>query len=796
MRVSLRWLQEFVDVYVGVEELAERLSFSGTKVEAIKGPATGISDVVVGEVLAVADHPDADNLVLVNVKVTEDETYEVVCGARNFAVGDRVPLARVGARLPGIEVGERKIRGRMSQGMLCSPAELGVSKDHSGILVLPADVPLGEDVVAALGLDDSILELELTPNRPDLMSVVGVAREVSALLGHELRLPQIPAPRAEDVASPVAVEIEDARGCPRYVARYIEGVKVAPAPSWMATRLLAAGLRPISNVVDATNYVLVEMGHPLHPFDAARVREQRIVVRRAMAGERLRTLDGVERPLVPDDLVIADPERPLALAGIMGGADSEVTDATTSVILESAYFDHASIAFTSRRHLLRTEASARFERGADPEAPPRAAARAAHLIADLANGHASGDEVDAYPQEIARRTIELRAARTSRVLGIDLPAEAQVSYLQAIDLPAERRDGVIRVEVPGFRPDLQREIDLIEEVARLAGLARLPSRLPPGSKGGLERDQLADRAIRRVLAGAGLDEAWTASFMSPDELDALGLRADHAARSLVRLSNPTTEDRPALRTTLLPGLLRSGARNFAHRASGVALFEIARVFAPGADRLPDESATLAVVLAGERRRKSWDSSPRTWDFFSAKGIVEALFTGLRLPTAAFAPTRTMPFHPTRGARVSLAGAELGSLGELHPDVCARFDLPEGACVFELALDPLYAALPPRPKVEELPRFPPVYIDVAVVVDEGLAASEVEDAIRRAGAPEVAATRLFDLYVGDQIPSGRKSLAYALEVRAPDRTLTDEEAIRVRDRIAAELEARFGARLRS
>ena len=795
MRASVKWIGEFVEIDVTVEKLAELLSFSGTKVDAIAHPGREVDGVVVAEVLDIVDHPNADNLTLVDVSAEEGRSVRVVCGARNFSVGDRVPYAGVGARLPGMEITERKIRGETSHGMLCSGMELGISKDHSGILVLSGDAPLGAGIVQVLDLDDAILDLEITPNRPDLMGMIGLAREVAALLGKELKIPDPDEKVDSDVRSPVKVEVEDAQGCPRYVARYIAGVTVGPSPARIANRLLALGVRPISNVVDATNYMMLETGQPLHAFDAAKIHKHHIVVRRARSGERFTTLDGVERTLHEDDLMIADPKKALAIAGIMGGEDSEVTDETTDVILESAAFDHASVAFSGRRHLLRTEASARFERKIDPELQGYAAARAARLMSELAGGAVSADETDVRGQPIERPTLTLRAARTTTILGVDIAPPDQARYLRSIHLDVAETNGTMTVEVPSWRTDLAREIDLVEEVGRLAGLHRLPSTLPPGTKGGLERDQIVDRAIRRFLVDAGLDEAWTTAFMSQKELDRLGLPPDHPARRLVRISNAAGEETSAVRSTLIPGLLRSVARNAAHRATGSALFEIARVFEPTDDVLPREAVVIAGAFAGEQAPKSWTAAATTWDFFGAKGVLESLVDSLRMAAPRFRPATGMPFHPTRAARMIVGDTDAGAIGELHPQVCAAFDVPPGTVVFEIGVAPLLTHLPGRPVAPELPKVPGVYLDIAVIVDDGVPSERVHELIVTAGRPEVTSVRLFDIYRGEQIEQGKKSLAFALEVRDPDKTLTEDAALAVRDRIVEQLRTEFQAELR-
>jgi phenylalanyl-tRNA synthetase beta chain len=796
MRVPLRWLREYVDIDVPPDRLVELLSFSGSKVETVERPGADIGGVVVAEVLDVVDHPKADNLVLVDVKVREGATERVVCGARNFSVGDRVPLATVGAHLPGLAIQERAIRGEVSRGMLCSGAELGISKDHSGILVLPSDSPLGEDVVSVLSLDDTILELEITPNRGDCMGMIGIAREVAALLGNELKLPDADVRAEQDVRSPVSVDIEDPHGCPRYLARYIESVRLGSSPAWMSARLLGAGVRPISNVVDATNYVLLETGHPLHAFDAARVHKHQIVVRRAKSGEHLRTLDGVDRAMHKGDLLIADRKGALAIAGVMGGESSEVSEGTEALILESAYFDPASISRTTRRHLLLSEASARFERGADPEAVAFAARRATKLITEIAGGRAAPEETDVYPNPIGRRKVSLRPARTNRLLGFGIGTDEQARHLRSVGFEVSSTNGVLEAVAPSFRGDVEREVDLIEEVARLAGFDRLPATLPPGVSGALDRDQLAERTLRRVFAGFGLTEAWTSSFISAADLDALGLAADHPARKLVGLANPMSAEENAMRTTLLPGLLRSAARNVAHHAAGVALFEVARVFEPVGETLPREALVLGGVATGDRWPRSWNRAPMTWDFFAAKGVIEAGLASLGVQRPVVAPVSGMPFHPTRAGQVALGDVRLGAVGELHPQVCERFGVTEGTVAFELALAPVFAALPERVRTEELPKFPAVYLDLALVVDESVPARQVEDVIRGAGGPELVSVTLFDLYRGDQVPRGKKSLAYALELRSAERTLTDDDGGRTRDRILAALRERTGAELRT
>ncbi|MDQ4145300.1 MAG: phenylalanine--tRNA ligase subunit beta [Actinomycetota bacterium] len=796
MRVNLRWLNEYVRVDVPVKKLSELLSMSGLKVEGVHRREGGLPGVVVAEVLDKAPHPNADTLTLVDVSIGDGDAQRVVCGADNYSVGDRVPLATVGARLGDVEIAERKIRGETSRGMLCSAAELEIARDHGGIFIMPSDAPLGEEVGAVLDLDAPVLELEVTPNRPDCMGMIGIAREVSALLGNELTIPPIDAAFDDSLPSPVGVDIADPTGCVRYVARYLEDVRVGPSPVHIVKRLLSVGIRPILNVVDITNYVMLETGQPLHAFDATKVDGHGIVVRRASRGERLVTLDGSERALHPDDLLIADRSKPLAMAGLMGGADSEVSDATTSVVIESATFDPATVAYMSRRHFLRTEASGRFERGSDPEGALYAAARAAQLMASYAGARVATQVSDAYPTVVDPVRLRLRPRRTNAIVGTDIRADLQASKLRSIGLDVVEEAEALAVTVPTFRPDLKREIDLVEEVVRLVGFDSITSTIPPGRSGALTERQAAERKLKATLVGLGLREAWTSAFASDKDFDDLGLPADHPARSTVKLANPMTADESSMRTTLLPALLRSVARNFAHRSEGASLFEVARVFEPTGGELPQEAPVVAAVCGGLREPQRWDSPEQAWDFFSLKGVLEGLFAALRVEGAQFIPVGGAPFHPTRAARVQVGEVTLGAIGEIHPDVCDRFDVPQGTVALELAVAALFASLPGRPRVGELPKFPPILIDLAVVVDEDVPADRLQRIIGEAGGPEVTGVRLFDLYRGDQIPPGKKSLAYALELRSPEKTMTDEEAAAVRDRVISRLAEQTGAQLRS
>lgn len=776
MRVPLSWLREYVAIDVPTDELAERLSMAGVAVDQIERRGGDVSGVVVAEVLEVDDVPDS-KLCITRVDAGAAGTFQVLAGVRNFAAGDRVPLAAPGARVPTLDVpvGVRTMMGRFeSQGMLCSAKELGVSDDHSGILVLDRDLPLGADVAALLALDDEILEFEIYPNRPDLMSVLGIAREVGILLGADVRSPDTALiEEGPDTGSLTSVTVEDAAGCPRYLARVLEGVTVGPSPALVRSRLAACGFRPISNIVDATNYVLLLTGQPLHAFDLDALGEERIVVRRARAGERIVTLDEQERQLDEADLVIADASRAQAIAGVMGGRASEVGAGTTRVLLESAFFDPLSVARTARRHQLRTEASARFERGADPEVVPAAAALCAEWIRRWAGGRVAAGAVDVGGAP-PRRTIRLRPARADAVLGAPIPSEATGRFLAGLGCEVGDAGDALDVVVPSWRPDLEREIDLIEELARLHGYDRFPSTLPPARRGGLTSDQRLRRRIRAVMAGAGFTEVTLSTFAHRDDLDALGAPDDDA---LVRVSNPMTEDQRRLRPTLLAGLLRAAQHNAARGVRDVAMFEIGAVFtgwADGAD-LPHEHISLGSLIAGEAGAASWHMPVRSIDALDAKGAIEALLAELGVGAWSIEPDAGMPFHPGRSARVLIGGDAAGVFGELRPSVARAFDLEGAVAAFELALPVLIGAAATTLRIEPPSRFPPVLRDLTLAVDEDVEAGAVADAIRGAAGEHVESVALLDVYRGEQVGSGRKSLSFRLTFRAPDRTLRAEEA---------------------
>lgn len=791
MRVPLSWLREFVDVDVPTEELAVRLTSTGTAVDKIDRFAAGVAGIVVGRVLDVADVPESDKLCVAQVDVGTGRV-QVIAGAKNFRADDLVPVALPGAKVTTLDapVGTRKMVGGRyeSQGMLCSAKELGVADEHEGILVLDRAVAIGSDVTTLLGLDDDVLEFEIYPNRPDQMSVLGIAREVALLYDKELRRP--PGDVVEDgppVGGLTSVQIEDLDGCPRYAARVIEGVTFGPSPALVQARLTACGFRPLGNLVDATNYVLLSTGQPLHAFDLDKLAEHRIVVRRARAGEHVVTIDETERELGADDLVIADAVDAQALAGIMGGRASEVSASTTRVLLEAAYFDPLTIARTARRHKMRTEASARFERGANPRAAAWAAAIAAECLRVWAGGVvATGvEDVGSDPE---RRVLTLRPERIELILGTEVPADARDRYLEGIGCEVAPSDGKLSVLVPAWRPDLEREIDLIEEIGRLHGYDNIPSEPRPGYRGARTPTQLLRGRVREALLGAGLHEATLSSFAPEEDIAAVGYEGP-----VVRLANPMTNEQRQLRPSLFPGLLRAAQRNVSRGVRSVRLFEFGKIFRgwEESSNLPDESEHVGIVLAGSMG-EHWSQDDHAPDAFDLKGILEVALDEIGVEGWTLEPHPDLPFHPGRSATIVLDGAPVGRFGEVRPTVARAFDL-DGAVVGGLSLGPLFERAPSRFKVRGLPSQPPALRDISMWLPTEVSVGDVLQTIRSTGGEQLERVDVLDEYR----PKGetRRSVAFALTFRAPDRTLRAEEADAAREAIADACRSNNGAEIR-
>jgi phenylalanyl-tRNA synthetase beta chain len=807
MRISHAWLSEYVDGLPPPEELAARLTAVGLEVEAIERTGQGLDGVVAARIVAAEKHPNAEKLSVTRVDAGAGEPLQVVCGARNWEIGDVVPLARLGASLPGgVRIEKAKLRGVDSSGMLCSARELGLAEDASGLLLLDRKIAPGTPIAKALALEDALLEVNVTPNRPDCLSHLGIAREIAALLGKRVRMP---APRLAEggggAAEAVKVRIEAPDRCARYAARVVEGVKIGPSPLWLARRLESCGVRSISNVVDATNFVLLELGHPLHAFDLDKVAGREIVVRTARVGETLLTLDGKERALSPDDLLIADRDRGSALAGVMGGGDSEISPGTTRVLLESAWFQPGGIRRTSRRHGLKTEASYRFERGADPGMVIPAVDRCAALIAELAGGTVRRGVVDAHPREVHAPEVHLRWRRPGEILGMDVPREEARAILVGLGFEERRPDGEgATFRVPSWRVDVSLEEDLVEEIVRTRGYDAIPETLPRNAVDtpADPADEQAVARIRGALEAAGFAEAVNFSFVAARELEPFEqhvVTGDGSGRALgVTLKNPISAELSVMRTTLVPSLLRNAAHNRRQRVEDVRLYEIASVYHPHPDpreRPSAESVEVAGVLAGRRSPVSWAAGGDPVDFHDAKAAAAEVLAALGIEGPRWRARGGRWLHPRHSAEILPAAEEtvLGEVGEIHPRVAAAFELPRGVLAFRLSIDALLRHARLVPRYRPIPRFPAVLRDLAVVVNEAVEAADVLAAVRE--EPLVEGAVLFDVYRGAPLPEGRKNLALAISYRAPDRTLTDAEADAAHVAIVKRLAARVGAELR-
>ena len=812
MRVPVHWLTEYCDPGLGADDLATALALSGTEVERIASVGVPRGDgnsalFRIGEVKDVSPHPDADRLRVCTVRLAESDERTIVCGAPNVAAGQAVMVALPGAVLPdGTRLGKARLRGVESDGMILSETEVALGSDSEGIMVLPDSFEAGEEAERYLSLGDDVLELEVTPNRADTLSVYGVAREVHAVTA----APLAPDPGEADVspngegkaADLISVSVEDPELCPRFSVRVFTDVQVGPSPLWLKTRLMAAGQRSISNVVDVTNYVMLLLGQPMHAYDLDRVAGPALQVRAAREGERLTTLDGEQRVFDDDAVLVCDANGPTGIGGIMGGAASEVSAATTRVAMEAATWNGTNILQTSKKLGIRTEASGRFEKQLHPQLALAAQRLAARLMVEVCGARMVPGTIDVAAPEPEPHRVTLRTARLESLLGERIEPDESQAILERLGFGVQRRDGDLDVEVPYWRHyDVYREADLIEEVARVHGLQRLPSTLPARREavGGLSRQQKLRRTIEDLLRGRGLDEAVNFSFTSPDVVRRLRIPRDEPRARLLAIANPLSEDQSMMRTSLLPGLLEVARHNIARDLADLRLFESGRVFySRGADRLPDERLHLAVVLTGAFTPRSWRGETRPADFYVVKGLLAGLLgaLGVRWRLIDGGP----PFlHPGRAAEVVVDAREAGYLGELHPAVGAEFglgDLEHPPAVLELDLDVvLPVAETVERRYEDLISYPAVFQDIAVIVDEAVEAQTVVDCVRAAGGPDLREVTVFDLYRGEQVGEGRKSMALRLEFRSAERTLTDDEVATIRERIKQEIAKETGGSLR-
>lgn len=795
MKVSLKWLRDFIQIKLPLKDLAYKLTMSGTEVGDIEHIGESWDKIVVGEIIGVQPHPNADRLTLVTVDLAKEQVI-VVCGAPNVRVGDKVPFARVGATLIDSHTGKTmkltpaKIRGVVSEGMACSERELGISESHEGLMILPPTAPVGVGLTEYLG--DAVLDLDVTPNRPDCLSIIGIAREVAALTRQNVQVPEVQyAEDGPEAGEMISIEIKDPDLCSRYCASIIEGVRIVPSPPWMQQRLLACGMRPINNIVDVTNYVMLEYGQPLHAFDYDQIGGRSIVVRRAQAGERMTTLDGVERALDPSMLVIADKEIPVALAGVMGGADSEVIEITKTILLESANFHPASIRRTSTKLKLRSEASLRFERGISPELTVPALRRATQLMIETGGGKVAKGIVDVYPGKKPVKQIQLAPATVRNVLGIDMKMEQVTDILGSLGFEYTTNGGPeLQITVPYWRMDVNQPVDVVEELARVVGYDFIPTTMLSGRLPGQITDRLVElrEKLRLIMVGSGYQEVITYSLVGRDKLARFG-----KAEDAIRIANPLSIEQEYLRTSLLPNLVQHLSSNRKYESNGIRLFELGRIYLPREGDLPEEKETLAAALSGSRTEKSWFGNGGVLDYFDIKGLLDLLSDRLEV-RFDYRPATEPYLNPGRSAELLIEGEPAGILGEAHPKLAEQLDMAgQPLVLLEMDLAKVLGNMRPGSRYHSISRFPESVRDIAVVVDQGVPQLKVKEAIL--DSPLVRNVDLFDVYAGEKVPEGKKSLAYRIVFQSETHTLTDAEVDEVESGIVSRLGKEFGATLR-
>lgn len=794
MNLPMSWLNDYMDIDVEPKEYSDRLTMTGSKVEGYENMGEEVQNAVAGKVLTCEDHPDSDHLHICTVDAGVGEELQIVCGAPNVKEGIIVPTALIGAKLPGgIKIKKTKMRGVESQGMLCSHEELGITEDmlgftpEYGILILPDDTPIGKDIKDIFGMNETVVEFEITSNRPDCFSIIGLARETAATFNKKFTIPEVTfTENSENINDTLSVEVLDKDKCKRYCARMVKNVKIAPSPAWMQERLRACGVRPINNIVDITNYVLLEYGQPMHAFDLRDLADNKITVRRAADGEIIKTLDEQDRTLTSNDLVIADGKRAVAVAGVMGGFNSEVKDDTTTVIFESATFDAASVRLTAQRVGLRTEASSRYEKGLDYNNTVPAVERACQLVEELGCGENVGGMIDVMGNVTDMETLPFRPEKINAFLGTDVSTDDMVKIFDALEIKTDLDK--MTVTPPSFRPDLVGEADIAEEVARFYGYDKIPVTLLSGEAtcGKKSPRQQMQDSVNELLTAQGMYEIYTYTFTGPSVFDKLNISADSELRNTVKISNPLGEDTSIMRTTTIASMLDILARNYNYRNPSARLFEVGKVFLPTEEgKLPDEPLKITMGMYGDNA-----------DFYDLKGVCESLFDGLNVNRVKYeAVTDNPTFHPGRCAKVSAGGKMLGIIGEIHPAVMRKFGIEIPVYVGELDFENIFLNIKTDIKFKELPKFPAVTRDIAMLVDKSVPVADIEAVITKASGKTLESLALFDVYEGKQIPEGKKSVAYSAVYRASDRSLTGEEVQKVFDKVVKNLEGQLGAQLR-
>ncbi|MBC2580280.1 phenylalanine--tRNA ligase subunit beta [Clostridium sp. DJ247] len=792
MKVPVKWLKDYVDIDIAPKELGDRLTLSGSKVEEVITTGDEIENVVTGKLVKIEQHPDADKLSVCQADIGEKELLQIVTGANNMKEQDIVPVALHGSTINGgVKIKKGKLRGVVSNGMFCSEEELGIAGDEPvhGLMILPENTPIGKDIKEVLNMTSSIIDLEITSNRPDCLSVIGIARETAATLDKTYKMPPLDfkVTCKDNIKEELKVELKD-KLCRRYMARGIKNIKIQPSPAWIQDRLLEAGVRPINNIVDITNFVMLELGQPMHAFDVREITSKTIVVERAKNGEKFTTLDGTERTLTSDALNIKDGEKTIGLAGIMGGLNSEVKEDTTYIIFECANFDGTNIRVSSQKLGLRTEASSRFEKDLDPNLIDIAMDRACHLAEELGVGEIMEGTIDIYPEKLEAHSVEVDYNWVNKFLGTELSKEEMKNYLDRLDLTTELKDDTLVVKVPTFRCDVNIKEDIAEEIARIYGYDKIPTTLikSVSTRGGKNKKQHLDDKVIEALIASGLNQSISYSFVSPKVFDKILLPQDSSLRKVVTIKNPLGEDYSIMRTTTIPSMMEALARNYARNNEYAALFEIGKVYLPNEDtnKLPKERNLVTIGLYGDV------------SYFHLKGIIENILETLGIDKFSFKRESENPsFHPGKTAVLNIKKDEVGVLGEMHPDVADNYGVEERCYIAELNLDVLYSYANLDRKYKALPKFPAVTRDMAILVDDEILVQDIEEIMWKQGGNILESIKLFDVYKGEQIPSGKKSIAYAIVYRAENKTLKDEDVNKVHDKIVRTLENRLGAQLR-
>ncbi|KLU75589.1 phenylalanine--tRNA ligase subunit beta [Clostridium botulinum] len=791
MLVPINWLKDYVDINISPQELGDALTLSGSKVEEVIVTGDVINKVVTGKIVKIEKHPDAEKLSICQVDINAEELIQIVTAATNMKEQDIVPVALHGSTLAdGTKIKKGKLRGVPSNGMFCSEEELGIAGDEPvvGLMIMPEETPLGKEVKEVINLAKASIDFEITSNRPDCLSIIGIARETAATLGIDYKTPntEYTVQNNENISNSLKVEVKDEL-CKRYMARGVKNVKIAPSPSWMQERLLDAGVKPINNIVDITNFVMIELGQPMHAFDRKQISSNTIVVERAKNGEKFITLDGEERELNEEILNIKDGERTIALAGIMGGLNSEVKEDTTEVVFECANFDGTNIRVSSKKLNLRTEASGKFEKDLDPNAVELAMNRACHLIQELGAGEVMEGTVDIYPNKKETHILEVDSNWINKFLGTELSREQMKDSLDRLELATEINGDMLVITVPTFRCDINIKEDVAEEIARIYGYNNIKATTPSVEtlKGGKNPKQLLQDKVVDTLIASGLNQSIAYSFVSPKVFDKILIPQESDLRKVVTIRNPLGEDYSIMRTTSIPSMMESLSRNYSRSNSEVRLFEIGKVYIPNEDEneLPEERNIISLGMYGNV------------DYLDLKGVVENILDNLGITKVKFQRESENPsFHPGKTAALYIKKDFIGVVGEVHPDVAENYEVDEICYVAELNMDVLFKYAQTEKKYVELPKFPAVTRDIAILVDRDILVQEIEDTIKNQGGKLLESVKLFDVYQGKQIPEDKKSIAYALVYRG-DRTLTDKDVNKVHDKIIRALEHKLGAELR-